>query len=96
MKTVRSKKMIEMVAELAEIVEQRRELAKKEKQLKAQLDVALENEEAMKAGQWLVTATEKTRSSLDRKALEAEYGADEITRFEKVTTYRQIDLKKVA
>jgi len=92
MKT-KSQDLITKAKELLATIRTRRELEKKETELK---DFFKEKntDGFIDAGGVLVTFTNKTRTSLDRKALEAHFGKDVIARFENSTPYCQVDVKE--
>lgn len=89
------KETINIVTELAEVIEQRKLLEKKEAALKDQVKAVNPKDGFIQAGNVLVVFNNKKRTTLDRKALEEKLGS-EIEKFEIVTEYVQIDVKKVA
>ena len=92
MKKTVKKETVNKAQKLLEIIELRRELEKKEKELKTFFKTMLESEVAIDCNGILVTVEERTRKSLDKKELSK---IVEIEKFEKVTTYKQLNVKKV-
>ena len=86
-----------LALELVEVVEQRRNLDRREDELKNYFRTRLTglNLDTVTVGGVLISLTEKCRTSLDRKALEVAFGVDVLTRFEKITPYVQLDVKLV-
>lgn len=93
MKVFKSKQMEQEVSrarELRDIIN----AAKKELDpLIDKLQAELGDENSGKAGDYLLIATKRQRSDLDKKALAARLG-DAIKDFEKITTYIVLDIKK--
>ncbi len=92
MKTIRAKSDIEKANELFELIEARKEIERKERELKDYFKAM--GEAAIKANDILITLTEKERTNLDRKALQAFMG-DKLVEFETTTEYVQVDVKRV-
>jgi len=93
MKTIRAKSDIQKAQELFDLIEARKEIEKKERELKDYFKAM--GEVAIKANDILITLTEKERTNLDKLALTAFLGPDKIHEFETVTEYVQVDVKKV-
>jgi hypothetical protein len=92
MKT-KSQEIITKAKELLDTIRMRRDLEKKEAALK---DFFKEKntDGFIDADGVLVTFTSKTRTSLDRKALEAHFSKEAIEKFEVTTEYTQVDVKE--
>lgn len=93
MKTIRSQSDILKAQELFNLIEARKEIEKKERELKDYFKAM--GEVAIKANDILITLTEKERTNLDKLALTAFLGPDKIHEFETVTEYVQVDVKRV-
>jgi hypothetical protein len=94
MKT-KSQELITKAKDLLNTIRTRRELEKKESELK-EFFKTKNTDGFIDADGVLVTFTDKKRTSLDRKALEAKFGKDVIAQFEVTTEYTQIDVKESA
>lgn len=92
MKT-KSQEIIAKAKELLAAIRLRRDLEKKESELK-EFFKAKNTDGHIDADGVLVTFTNKTRTSLDRKALEAKFGKEVIAQFETSTEYTQVDVKE--
>lgn len=93
--TTTSKAKIEKAERLAKISAKRKALADEEKELKGYFKEVIGGSGALQAGDILVVVSDKKRSSLDRKALEAQFGKDVIAEYLKVTEYLQVEAKVV-
>jgi hypothetical protein len=93
MKTIRSQSDILKAQELFNLIEARKEIEKKERELKDYFKAM--GEVAIKANDILITLTEKERTNLDKLALTAFLGIDKLSEFETTTHYQQVDVKKV-
>lgn len=71
-----------------------RELKKTQDAMKAEIMAAIKNG-SMKRNGYLAIVTDCQRSSLDKKAIIAEHGADFVEEFTKVTEYKKLEVKKV-
>lgn len=78
---------------LVEIIQERKQLEKEEKELKAMFKDNMEVGEVFETEFALLSLTTKTRENLDRKSLEEEFGKEEIAEFVKKTEYLQVDIK---
>lgn len=94
MKHLRAKEDLENALKLSQLIEQRKFLEKQETALKDYFKTKFEDN-ALMAGDILITMEEKSRTSLDRSKLTLALG-DKIKNFETTTTYRQIDVKRTA
>jgi len=86
-----------LAVELLEVIEARRKLDRREEELKGYFRTRLTNlnVDTVTVGGVLISLVEKSRSSLDRKALTASFGEDVIKRFERLTQYLQLDVKQI-
>lgn len=78
--------------ELMNLRSRRKALDEAEKTIKESLLAALGDETAAEAGKYLIMQSDRTRTDLDKKALEVELG-EELRRFEKQTTYTILEVK---
>jgi len=93
MKNLRNEKDQNLAAELSHIIAERRGMEKREKELKAYFKEKAGDDIAIKAGDILILLTEKSRESLDRKLLTADFGAEKLAPYIKTTSYVQVDVK---
>lgn len=93
MKNLRSENDKQKAIELKKLIDQMKELSKREKELKEHFKSKLES--SAKCGDILVCIDERERTSLDKKELQKLLG-DSIKEYEKTTTYKTISLKDVA
>jgi site-specific recombinase XerC len=93
MKNLRNKIDVEKALELKEVIDQRKDLEKKEKALKEHFKVM--NENALKVGDILITFDDAKRTGLDKKSLAEKLG-DKLKEFETITTYKKMSVKNVA
>lgn len=92
MKT-QSKEIIEAVNQYYATKQQMKEMEKLLKEIKSVLEKKMGAETILEAGERTVILSEASRASLDRKALETKFGADLLKEFEKVTTYKKLEVK---
>ena len=93
MKQVRSQADIELANELAKLVESRRELEKREKELKEYFKAKADGAGEMKVGNVLFLFTEKCRENIDKSKVMSLLGS----KFKEVVstvTYIQTDVRK--
>lgn len=76
---------------LLEVIEQRKELEKREKYLKEKFKTLLGDEVAIDANGVLITLTERERTSLDKKELAK---VVDLKKYEKKSTYKVMNVKK--
>jgi hypothetical protein len=94
MKNLRSDENLRLASELSNVIAKRKEYEKRERELKDYfLNLADNKAGLLKIGEVLIVITDCERATLDRKALEAKYGADKIKAFDKVTTYLKTEVK---
>jgi predicted protein tyrosine phosphatase len=94
MKT-QSKDKIEKADRLFAIIQMRLQLEKEEAELKDYFKAEI-TDGLLEAGDIVMTLETKTRTSLDKKSLEAEMGAEFVKQFEKVSEYQQLNVKSRA
>ena len=94
MKTSNCKK-VHMYEELLEIVENIRRLKAREEEIKtiAKNDIGVG---LLETDNVIVLIEERTRTSLDRAALEKHLGVEHVREFEKETTFLQVNVKRKA
>lgn len=81
--------------QLFELVEQRKQIEKLEKQLKSEFK-SLANNGALNLGGYTIIISESSRTGLNKKQLIADLGADFVSKYETVTTFQKLDIKKTA
>lgn len=82
---------IQIAQELFSILELRKEVEKKEKELKESIKAIMGDEKFLDAGNVVITLAERTRTDLDKKGLLAQFG-DAVKAFEKVTTFQVMNV----
>lgn len=94
MRQLNSAEAVAHAKELAKLIEQRKANEKREKELKAYF-IEKNGGAAgfIRAGDLMICIVEGETSSLDRKSLEATFGADKIAPFVKVTPYLKTEVK---
>lgn len=92
MKTT-SQATINAVAELFAIIEQRKALEKAEKALKSDIKAVMGSALNLDAGLYAVIISERSRSDLDKTALEHDMGHDFIVKYSKRTSYEILEVK---
>ena len=91
MKTTVKKQTVNDALELFEVIEQRKVLEKREKELKESFKALLGEETALNANGILISLDERSRKSLDKKELAK---VIDLKEFEKSTTYQVMSVKK--
>jgi len=94
MKHFRSKEKVKAIQELVKIIQQRKVLEAKEKMLKAYLKKEMKDSDCAIVDNWLITLTDKIKTTLNREKLALELGK-RLTKFEKITEYKQFDIKQI-
>lgn len=92
MKTTKAS-IINMVSQLASIIELRKAQEKAEKEIKTALKDFMGNEAVLDAGYFCVVIESRSRTDLDRKALTIELGTEFLEKFTKSTTYEILTVK---
>lgn len=85
--------IIDMVAQLANIIEVRKAQEKVEKEIKAVLKDFMGDDAILEAGGYMVLIEARTRTDLDKKALLAEVGQEIITKCSKTLEYEIMSVK---
>lgn len=88
-----SKDKISKAEALLAIVEQRKELERKEAELKAYFKDELSNG-VIEAGNVIIIIEQCTRTTIDRAKLELKIGAEMLKEFEKTTEYSQLKVQR--
>lgn len=88
-----SKEKIEKAKELLSLIVARRDMEKKEAELKDYFKAEI-TDGVLEAGKVIITLETKTRTSLDKKAMEEALGKDTVARFEKMTQYQQVNVQE--
>lgn len=91
MKT-QSKEKIEKAERLHALIQARLEIEKEEAELKEFFKADIKDG-LLEAGSVIITLETKERTSLDKKSLIEQMGADFVKNFEKVSEYIQINVK---
>ena len=86
MKTVNANN-IELATSLLNTIELRKELEKKEKELKDQVRLIMGENKFMEAGEVIILLDERERTDLDKKTLKLDFGAELIEKYEKTSTF---------
>ena len=94
--STKSTKKIECAIELYELTEQRRAIEKREKELKEFFKEEIGEGGALNAGPIIILLENCQRTSLDKKQLVIELGAERVKKFERVTYFKKFTLKRVA
>jgi predicted phage-related endonuclease len=94
MRTIKSKWAQDAILELAALVEIRRVNERKEKDLRDMFKDEMGDDELMRVGEFILIASTRIRTDLDKKALQQRLG-DELKEFEKKTEYKTLDVKTV-
>ncbi len=83
--------------ELLELIEARKVIERREKELKQYFKTKLDNigHDTASLGGVLISLVTKERRDLDKKSLKAHFG-DLIKSFEKTTRYLQVDVKPIS
>lgn len=92
MKTLKSKANVNLAQELYEIIEARRELDKREREIKDYFKSL--GDEPIKLDGFLIIQKECVNSYLDRAKLAAEKGDEFVAKYLKITTYTRLDIIK--
>lgn len=93
MKTTKNKATITAVERYESLKASQASIEKELKVLRQELIGALGSDNSMLAGQFLIILSHITRTDIDKKALAADLG-DDIHKYEKLTSYPRIDVKK--
>ncbi len=88
-----SKTLNRLAHDYLELKNQSKILKSQEDALRTELLVALENESAMKTDDYIVLASKQSMSTIDRKALIAALGEQEVVKYTKVTNYVKLEVK---
>jgi hypothetical protein len=91
MKITRRKEIIELVDELADLRQERKNIEKREAFLKSEIKAFLGEEKSMLAGSYVVTVSMKVRGYLNRELLERDLG--DLLPYTNYTPYEQMDIK---
>lgn len=94
MKTI-AIKTVEIAKDLALTIELRKELEKKEKELKDQIRLVMGDDTVLEAGNILITTGDRTRSSLDQDALQHDMGHEFVLKYTKVSHYQIMTVMQV-
>ena len=90
MKTLRNQNDSELAQELYEVISQRKELDKREKELKAHFKAM--GPDPIKVGGFLILQKDGSTTSLDRSMLAADHGEEFLARYLKETKYVKIEI----
>lgn len=88
--------VISMVAQLFEIIENRKAAEKVEKELKEVLKGIMGEDATLEAGEFMVLLESRVRSDLDKKAILENEGPDFIAKYSKTTEYEILSVKSMA
>ena len=93
MKTV-AKSNIELAENLFKVIEARKELEKRETELKEQVKELMGEESILEAGSIFISFDERSRTDLDKKKMQQELGLELLKQFEKTSTFRVMQVIK--
>ena len=98
MKPQSQKSDAQLALELKETIDRRREIEKREDELKSYFKTKLGSlgQDTASVGGILISLTSKSRTDIDKKAIAAQMGADWLKQFEKKTNYTQVDVKEIS
>lgn len=95
MKKTVKKENVNFAKELSELIDKRKKLEKREKELKNFFKSLLLDSNAMQIGDFVLTLDDCKRSSFDNDLLKDLLGP-KIDDYKKVTHYKKLDIKKAA
>jgi predicted phage-related endonuclease len=95
MRKLSKNELIRISSELFEAREQRKAAEKIEKEHKATLKEIMGDDETLKAGPFLVVLKQVNKTTLDTKLIKIELG-ERVSEFERDSSYKTLDIKKVA
>lgn len=93
MKTV-AKSNIELAENLFKVIEARKELEKRETELKEQVKELMGDESILEAGSIFISFDERSRTDLDKKKMQQDLGLELLKQFEKTSTFRVMQVIK--
>ena len=94
MKVLKSERTKEMAAELFALISQRKEIERREKELKDYFKSTMAEHTLIRAGDYSVILKDAVTSSIDRKALIAAKGEQFVAGFTKETHYQKVEIVK--
>ena len=92
MKKLTREKTVLTVADMFAMRVQVRDLNAALERMRAELFEALGDEASALAGEYIIIASTKTRTDLDKEALQVELG-ERLKEFQKKSTYKTLDIK---
>lgn len=87
MRTI-AKSNVELAESLFKTIELRKELEKREAELKEQVKELMGEETILEAGPIFISFDERLRTDLDKKKMQQELGLELLKQFEKTSTFR--------
>jgi hypothetical protein len=84
---------VEMANELGSLIESRKQIEKQEEELKKIFKTQLGVGEVFETDRFTIVLSEKSRSSIDKDSLMAEFGSNFVDKHTKETKYIQLDVK---
>lgn len=96
MKTFRKPEHIEKAEKLAKVIDLRKNLDRKEKELKEYIKKLMGDEVTAKIGAVVITIDKRTKIAINTKAIEADYGQDFTNPYKFKTNYQILTVKKGA
>ena len=93
MKKIRAKSKIDIVRQLQAVIDQRKEIEKKEKELKALVKDMMCDETGLIADDLLVIRSLKSRSGINKKKLVTILSDEQMEEVTKITTYETLEIK---
>ena len=95
MKNITAKAKVEMAKQLAEIIQERKDLEKKEKTLKEFFKAEIGDSGAANVGDILITLEDRSRESVDKKSIEADMGREWLEQYLKTSSYQMVSVKNL-
>lgn len=95
MKHTKSQAKIDKAKELEELVRMRKKFERAERELKDFFKNEIGDSGGIVAGDVVIVVAEKERRSVNKELLVLEHGKDFVKNYERVTQYKQLEIKKV-
>jgi len=96
MKKTVKKELVSQAWELFRVIEERKDLEKRERVLKNIFKVFLDDDTALEVDSFLISLEECSRSSLDKGLLSEYLSEDQLESCKKTTEYKKFNIKKIA
>lgn len=93
MKTMRSQKIIAAAEELSAVIESRKALEKRERELKDLFKVELGDEKVGRVGNYVIMITDCQTSTIHRDRLIADMGLEWVHNYTQITKYKKVTIQ---